>query len=398
VRPARIRQVIGAAPPDETVAGILGRLGFPVVSQGQALEVEVPSFRRDVTLEDDLVEEVVRVWGYDRIPSTLPSGTLALTRRPRSLEALTAIRRTLAAAGYQEAVTLSMVDPERVPLMGLAREDPRVVALRNPLAADRSVLRPTLLLGLLEAAATNVRHQAADVRLFEVGRVFEGRGPEVQPREETRVAVVLTGLRAPRSWFAGGGRADVFDVKGAVESAVEALGRGPVTVEPLHAAHLEEGRGARVRVGEAEVGSFGELAPAVQAAFGLAGPVYVAELSIDALESLSGRQLRHRSLPRFPGIQRDLAVVLPAEVPAADVERTIRAAASSALKRAILFDVYTGDPVPAGQKSLAFGLFYQADERTLTDPEVNAMHREVVEHVRARLGAEVRGDDARGAS
>jgi phenylalanyl-tRNA synthetase beta chain len=389
----RIRRVIGACPPKPKVGDILTRLGFPAEERDAGFAVTVPSFRRDVSLEDDLVEEIARVWGYGQIPSTLPTGTLTLTRRPRPVVVRDVVRRVLASAGYQEAVTISLLDPARLPLVGLAADDARVVTLQNPLAADRSVLRPTLLPGLLEAVQTNVRRQMPDVRLFEIGRVFEAQGAGKQPIEDTRLGLVITGLRAPWTWFAGRHRADVFDVKGAVETVVEALGRDGVTVQPAGAPYLEEGRAATVRVGETAVGVLGELHPAVQEAFDLPGPVFFAELSLDRLEAIPAQALVHRPLPRFPAVERDLALVLPASVGAAQVEAALAEVQGRlpALRSFRLFDVYTGEQVGAGRKSLAYALLYQAEDRTLTDEEVNAMHAEVVQRVRRALGAEVRG-------
>jgi phenylalanyl-tRNA synthetase beta chain len=391
----RIRRVIGACPPKPVVGEILQGLGFPARERDGGFAVAVPSFRRDVSMEDDLVEEVARVWGYGEIPSTLPSGTLTLTRRPRPVVAQDAVREALTAAGFHEAVNISLIDPASLSHLGMAPDDPRVVALQNPLAADRSVLRPALLGGLLEALQTNVRRQNPDVRLFEVGRVFESQGAGKLALEETRIAIALTGLRAPRAWFSGKARADVFDAKGAVEVVVEALGRGEVDVgslEPTGAPYLEEGRGTSVVVDGSPVGVLGELHPAVQRAFDLPAAVFYAELSLDRLEALPARPVVHRPLPRFPAVQRDLAVVLPSQVPAAEVGRAIRALSNPSLKRVTLFDVYTGEQVGAGRKSLAYSLLYQADDRTLTDAEVNAMHREVVERLREELGAEVRGE------
>jgi phenylalanyl-tRNA synthetase beta chain len=398
----RIRRVLGVCPPKGVVGDILRGLGFPATERESGFEVAVPSFRRDVAMEDDLVEEIARVWGYGQIPATLPSGALALTRRPRHLVAQDAVRRALSAAGCSEAVSLSLIDPAHLGHVGLGPDDPRVVRVRNPLAADRSVLRPTLLLGLLEAAATNVRRQAPDVRLFEIGRVFEAVAAGELPREETRVAAVLSGLRAPRAWFADRARADVFDVKGLVEGVVQALGRGDVEVAPATAAHLEEGRAATVLVQGTAIGLFGELHPAVQRAFDLPAPVFVAEVSLDRLDALPRRDVEYRALPRFPGAQRDLAVVVPVHVTAAEVSAAIQASATSLLRRVVLFDVYEGAQVGPGRRSLAYGLFYQADDRTLTDGEVSRLHGEVVERLRAELGAEVRGGDggagARGGS
>jgi len=393
LRLARIQQVVGACPPRAAVADILRGLGFPATERSGDFEVVVPAFRRDVTIEDDLVEEIARVWGYDKIPSTLPSGALALTRRPRHLVARDTVRRVLTGAGYQEAVSLSLTDPAHLRHVGLSPDDPRVVRLQNPLAADRSVMRPTLLFGLLEALATNVHRQAPDVRLFEIGRVFEGRGVGVLPHEDTRVGVVLTGLRASRAWYAHRTRADVFDAKGVVEGLVEALGRGEIRVEPTSPAYLEDGRAAALVVQGTRVGVVGELHPDVQKAFDLPAPVFVAEVSLDAIESLPERVAQYRSLARYPGVQRDLAVVVSVDVTAAQVAEAIEAIRPPWLRRVALFDVYEGAQVGAGRKSLAYGLLYQADDRTLTDTEVNRAHAEVVERLRAQLGAEVRGAD-----
>jgi phenylalanyl-tRNA synthetase beta chain len=396
LRLARIQKVVGACPPRAVVADILRALGFPASERNGDFDVVVPAFRRDVAIEDDLVEEIARVWGYEKIPSTLPSGALALTRLPRHLVAQDTVRRVLTGAGCQETVSLSLTDPAYLRHVGLDLDDPRVVRLQNPLAADRSVMRPTLLFGLLEALATNVRRQMPDVRLFEIGRVFEGRGPRVLPSEDTRAAVVLTGLRAPRAWYASRAPADVFDAKGAVEGVVEALGRGEISVETASAAYLEDGRAATIMVQGAPVGVLGELHPDVQKAFDLPTTVFVAEVSLDALETLPGRVAHYRPLARYPGIQRDLAVVVSVEVGAAQVERAIEAIRPAWLRRVTLFDVYEGAQVGAGRKSLAYGLLYQADDRTLTDAEVNRAHAEVVERLHAELGAEVRGADGSG--
>jgi len=188
---------------------------------------------------------------------------------------------------------------------------------------------------------------------------------------------------------------DVFDAKGAVEGLVEALGRGEVGVEPATASHLEDGRAATVVVQGTPVGTLGELHPDVQKAFDLPAPVFVAEVSLDALEALPSRVIQYRPLARYPGVQRDLAVVVPADVQAGEVSRAIEAIRPPWLKRVALFDVYEGTQVGPGRKSLAYGLLYQADDRTLTDAEVNKAHGEVVERLRAELGAEVRGADGR---
>jgi phenylalanyl-tRNA synthetase beta chain len=396
LRLARIRRLIGACPPRRAVGSILEGLGFSCRETADGFRVDVPSRRRDVTMEDDLVEEVTRVWGYGQIPSTVPSGALVLTRRPRHVVVQDTVRRTLAGSGLSEAVTLSLANPAHLAPLGFPPDDSRVVRLQNPLAADRSVLRTTLLAGLLEALQTNVRRQTPDVRLFEVGRVFEARGRGELPHEDTRVGLVLSGLRAPRSWFSDRGRTDVLDAKGLVEGVVSALGRGEVRVGPTSLACLEDGRGAALLADTVEVGFVGELHPRVIQAFDVPGPVMVAELSLDRLDALPGRVAAHRLLARFPAVARDLAVVVSADVPAAEVTRIIETDADPCLRKAVLFDVYQGDQVGAGRKSLAYGLLYQADDRTLTDTEVTAMHGRVVERLRRELEAEVRGPESSG--
>ena len=328
----RIRRVIGACPPAPVVGEILQSLGFPARARDGGFAVPVPSFRRDVSLEDDLVEEVVRVWGYGEVQSTLPSGTLALTRRPRAVVAQDAVRQALTAAGFHEAVTISLINPAHLSHVGLTADDARVVTLQNPLAADRSVLRPTLLLGLLESIQTNVRRQMPDVRLFEIGRVYEsqgraswrsrrpgspsrpsGSGPRGVGFRERRAATPTTS-RAP--WRSGRG-----------------AGPGDVAVDVTDAPYLEEGRARPSWSPAPPLGSSVEVHPAVQRAFDLPAPVFFAEVSLDRLEALPARQVVHRPLPRFPAVQRDLAVVLPAGVSAADVEGAIRAIANPHLKR-----------------------------------------------------------------
>jgi phenylalanyl-tRNA synthetase beta chain len=347
-------------------------------------------------MEDDLVEEVIRVWGYERIPSTLPSGALALTRQPPTLRQSAVVRRTLAGAGLSEVVTMSFVDPGRLALMGWNPASPELLTLRNPLSQERSVLRPTLAAGLLEILAGNLHRQTPDVRCFEVGRVFLSGGADGLAREEMRVAVALTGLRGPRSWFGGRERVDLSDAKGIVELLLDALGLPGPDVRPVALPLLEEGRAGEIVVSGEAVGVFGEVALPAREAFDLTGPVYYADLSLDRLRSFPLSPMAYQALPRFPAIQRDLALVVSADVSSAEVSRVILEGRDRILKRVTLFDVYAGEPIGANRKSLAFTLFYQADDRTLTDDEVNGLHERILAKLRQRFGAEVRGPEVGG--
>jgi phenylalanyl-tRNA synthetase beta chain len=247
--------------------------------------------------------------------------------------------------------------------------------------------------------AINANRQTPDARLFEVGHVFSPHRAEDGDRpahEELRLGIALTGLRAPRAWFTGGrDRVDVHDAKGLAELALHAAGLTDAATSVWPAdetpAYLEPGRAARLVRGSLELGWFGELAPAAREVFDLPGPVFVAELSVTVLAGLPVPGAKYEPLPRFPAVQRDLAIVVGSEITAGEVEAAIRALRLGLLTRITLFDVYTGGQVGAGRRSLAWSLTFQAADRTLTDAEVNRLHERIVEEITRRFRAEVRG-------
>jgi len=398
LRLSRIERLIGICPPPETVVGILRALGFTVDESSGDLQVVVPSFRRDIFQEDDLVEEVIRIWGYDKIPVALDRGrTLIPVHRPASLELSRAVSRALNAAGLHECITYSFVDPDRLAVMGW-RDPSALVALENPLSRERSVMRPAVVPGLLEVLATNAHRQIVDCRMFEVGRVFMPHRDEDGDRpahEELWVGIALTGLRQPRGWNASRERVDIFDAKGMAELVLSAAGiSGSDTLgwsEDATPRYLEPGRGARLAVGGREVARFGPVTPSVRELFDLEAPVFVAEVSLSALLDLPSWSPRYQPLPRYPAVQRDLAIVVSNDVTAADVEAAIRGLRLPLLSRVALFDVYAGDQVGPGRRSLAWSLTFQAQDRTLRDAEVNDMYAGIVREIGERFKAEVRG-------
>jgi phenylalanyl-tRNA synthetase beta chain len=360
--------------------------------------VVVPSFRRDIDQEDDLVEEVIRVWGYDKIPSTLPRGSqLRPVSHPPELRVTRAVTRALTGAGLSQAITYAFVDPGRLKAMGWDTPE-SLITLQNPISIERSVLRPSMAPGLLEVVALNASHQIPDVRAFEIGHVFAPHREEDGDRpahEELWLGVIMTGQRAPRVWHASRERADVYDIKGAAELALHAAGAKPVEVaayEPGQGPrYLEQGRGAALMAGGREVGRFGEVALFVREAFDLPAPVFLVELSLTALLALPREAIHYQPLPRFPAVQRDLALVVPSEVVAGEIEAAIRGMKLPLLRQLTLFDVYEGDQIGAGRRGLAWSLTYQAPDRTLTDREVNDVHARIVAEIGRRFRAEVRG-------
>jgi len=398
LRRSRIERVIGVCPPHEEVVRILQALGFAVDDSGLAPQVVVPSFRRDIVQEDDLVEEIIRVWGYDKIPSTLAGGGVVQpVVRPAGLVLSRAVTEALTSAGLYQTVTYAFVDPARLKAMGWDAPE-GLIALQNPLSAERSVLQPSLAPALLEVVALNGSRQIPDVRAFEIGQTFAPHREEDGDRpahEELWLAVAMTGQRAPRAWHAPRERVDVYDVKGAAELAVHAAGVGEMESVPYPPGegprYLEQGRAAAISVDGRPIGWFGEVALGVREAFDLPAPVFLAELSLTAMLELPRREIRYEPLPRFPAVQRDLAAVLPAEVTAGEVEAAIRSMNLPLLRHLTLFDVYEGGQVGAGKRSLAWSLTFQAPDRTLTDTEVNELHARIINEVSRRFAAEIRG-------
>jgi phenylalanyl-tRNA synthetase beta chain len=380
LRMSRVKRVLGVAPAPALARKVLTGLGLPVKSRGADLEVTVPSFRRDLSMEDDLVEEIVRVWGYDRIPSTLPGGAISLVTHPATLRQGQTVRRALVGAGLAEVVTYAFSDPARADLLRRPA-DPKPVELMNPLAQDASLLRTHPLEGVLSAVATNVRRQQADVRVFEVGKVYQWGNGDTGTSEPRWVAIALTGGRGEAGWSATAEPVDVYDAKGLAEHVLAALavragtgGAGALSgFEP-------DCHGTLVAESGAILAEFGEVAAALRESFGIAAPVFAAVVSLDAIVATSVAPLRYQPLPRFPAVERDLAFVIGAEqtLTAAQIEAALREEAGPLLRRLVLFDVFR---FPDGRSSLAWRLLFQAEDRTLTDAEVNAIQERVVRRI-----------------
>lgn len=392
-RPARVRQVLGADVADEAVRRYLTSLGFSVDTgaddQG-AWAVTVPTYRRDVTREEDLIEEVARLYGYDQIPSTLPGGAGAVGGQEPPLPFLDRVRDVLTALGLSEVLTYSFADPAWPDKLNLPADDPRraAVPLRNPLREDQSRLRTTLVPGLLEAAARNVSRRVTDVHVFEVGAVFAPRQLPLTelPDEPRRIGILMTGP-LPEQWWGGKPRvATFYEAKGVVEQLLERLGVA-ARFEPGAEPYLHPGRQAAVIAGGHTVGVVGEVHPEVAERFELDGRrVYVAELDADRLAQAESREVRFVPLPRYPAVQRDMALLVPKAVPAAAVVETIRRAGGQLVESVSLFDVYEGPQVEAGQRSLAFSIRLRHRDRTLTDEEANAVVDGVERALREELG------------
>lgn len=383
LRMDRIRRVVGAAPSWETTRAILTGLGLPPRDDDparQALEVEVPTFRRDIAMEDDLVEEVIRVWGFDHIPSTLPGGAMQLVSQPETLRQAQTARQALVGAGLMEAVTYAFADPNRALLLRAAADKPPI-ELVNPLAQDASVLRQHPLDGLLGVVAVNLRRQQPGVRVFEIGRTYlPGDG---EPREPRWVAIALCGARADEGWHVRPEPVDVYDAKGLAEHVLRAFGLEGVPGAGRLGGFEPDAHGALLAPDGTVLAEFGEVAAAVRAAFGIEAPVFGAVVGLDAVAAHPAPAPVYRPLPRFPSVQRDVAFLIDDPgLTAAAVERVIRDEAGPLLRQVSVFDVYR---LPDGRRSVGWRLTFQADDRTLTDEEVNGIHERVTRRVSSEL-------------
>lgn len=395
VRPARVNRLLGTDIPADEMADILRRLEIGV-EEGDTLRATAPSFRPDLQREIDMIEEVARIYGYDRVPAGLPAGAGAdagLSRRQLLAEA---VAETLVATGFCEAFLYSFMRRGDLDLLRVGDDDPmrRVVGLLNPLAETGEVMRTTLLPGLLRTAAANFNRGNRELALFEKGRTFIARSAEETPDEIDSLGLMLYGAYGPPSWSNAPGPADLFDLKGALESLADVLGV-ELGFEPAEVAFFAPGRSARVMLKGARIGVMGQLHPSVASGFGLEGEVFAAEIATAPMLDAAVEVRRYSPVGRFPNVKVDIAVIVDAGLAAGEVEHEIRSSGGAWLKSARLFDVYTGTQVPGGRKSLAYALEFGSGEGTLTDEQAHAEMDRIVACLAERFGAVLRGGEAR---
>jgi phenylalanyl-tRNA synthetase beta chain len=385
LRRARLKRVLGVDVADAEVVRIFTALGMRVEAHADGWRITAPSSRFDIEREEDLIEEVARIFGYDNIPTHSPAGALALAIEPEARINELALREQLAARGYYEAVNLSFVSAELLARWGFTE---RLVPLANPLSADLAIMRPSLLPGLIEALRHNRARQQERVRMFELARVFAAGDP---PVETPSVAIVASGNAHAEQWGEPSRQLDFHDLKGDLD-ALLAWGGEPQRWS-VHAdglpAWLHPGRGARVARDGETVGYLGALHPQLARTLDLGADVHVLEL---ALEPLLARRLPlARPVPRFPAVRRDIAMDLPEEINWSQIEQTVRGSLGPWLQELRLFDRYSGKGVEAGRKSLAMGLILQDASRTLTDDDADRCVREAVAALEQTCKAKLRG-------
>ncbi len=408
LRPRRVEALTGLQVPAEECTRILNALGFETKNGGakenggadeSPVSFGVPTWRVDVAIEEDLVEEVARHFGYDKVLDTLPATGVAgeyLEGEGRRRAA----RRSLTALGFDEAINFSFIETEHDEqfelLPGLAPVVESIgdafVTLVNPIVEGWPRMRATLLPGLLGAARHNFNHGTRDLSLFEMGRVFAaGREADGLPVEEASLALLMTGGVLEEGRAAATREVDFYDLKGALEAASEAMNLPPLEFKAAGVRHLRAGQAARVHLAGNVVGSVGRLAEAITSAYKFRQPIYVAEVNLGALLRADELPARYTPLARFPSVLRDASLVVDRGVPFAEMRRAALDLGIEECRGITLVDVYEGANLPEGKRSITLRAEYRADDRTLRDEEVDAMHARAVAALERNFGAQLRG-------
>ncbi|QYK51077.1 MAG: phenylalanine--tRNA ligase subunit beta [Anaerolineales bacterium] len=397
ISPADAKRWLGVTLTNEQMTGILASLGFEVTAEGDGLSVTVPDHRLDIETgvvgKADLMEEIARIYGYDNIPATRIGDPLPPQHGNPELELEERVKDALARMGIQEVMTYRLTTPEeearRLP-PGTPPDDKPYVKLANVISQERTVLRKSLLASVLEIAERNARLRQR-IALFEIGPVFHA-SEETLPDELSRLVVVLGGQQQPAGWHAADSAAyDFYAAKGVLAELLAGLGLHDLSYEPGTHPSFHPGKCARVLAGERQLAVFGELHPQVQGQYDLgAHTLQAITLNLEVLGELAPERFDSRPVPQYPPVIEDLALVVDESLPAGQVEAMIAQTGGNLLAGVSLFDVFRGDKIGAGKKSLAYQLTYQHPERTLTDDEVAKLRERIVRRVTQELGAQLR--------
>ncbi len=394
LRVNRVNKILGTDLPAGEVDKILESLEIEAskAEQDNQLNVLIPTFRPDLEREIDLVEEIGRIYGYNRIQSTLPEssgkqGGLSLSQKIEKR-----IKNSLISSGFWETINYSFVTPNFYDKIRLNKEHPLAtyISLKNPLSEDQSVLRTTLIPGLLDVVKRNVNRNIYNVQVFEMGRVFRPVSEKELPDELLMVGGAATGSWSEGQWFGKEQPIDFFSIKGAIESLLDSLGIEDWFLQRALHPTFHPGKCAELFINSDVAGILGEVHPKVNTAYEFPNKVVVFEFFVDVLVSHTKSITRFSEIPRYPGISLDVSLIVDEKVSNEQIIKVVRTTGGKLLKEVRLFDLYTGKNIPTGKKSLAYSLTYRAADRTLTDEEVMRVQERVIAGLEKNLGAEIR--------
>ncbi|HEV2826169.1 MAG TPA: phenylalanine--tRNA ligase subunit beta [Pyrinomonadaceae bacterium] len=404
-RPSRVESLTSVRVELPEMTRILIALGFvpSEARENTVLSFVVPSWRIDVGLEEDLVEEVVRHVGYDRIASELPASSLAGEYQPAEMKRRE-LRKAFTSLGFDEAINFSFIDVahdeqfEVLPAFHLSRqwenESGAAVTLSNPILDEAIRMRPTLLPGLLESVRHNLNHGNRDVRLFEIGRVFANSETSALsdklPNEREALGLIATGGANEEGYAQATRDTDFFELKGALEAAIDAMSLAPLIFSEANVKHLREGQAARVTLADGfPIGSIGRLAESIATAYKFRQPVYVAELDLTTLLDSRERSIQYSPLPRYPAVMRDVTLLVGREVAFAQLVQVIDSETIPNYAGTKLVGIYEGANIPSDKRSITLRMEYRSDEGTLRDEEVEERHRELIDSLVAKFSAQL---------
>jgi phenylalanyl-tRNA synthetase beta chain len=393
----RVNQILGTDIPADEIVTILKKIEMTVRVEGdRRYRVTPPTYRVDITREIDLIEEVARLYGYDKVHVTIPDISV-MTQTGDQIRMLEdKIRLILNASGYSEVITYSFITPNSADILNFTEDDARrsFVKIRNPLTEDQSVMRSTLIYGLLETMKKNADIGCFDLRMFEIGRIFIHKSEGELPTEKKRVAGLLTVHGREDDWLSKEATADFYDVKGFIENILDGFKLSyDVRFESAHEEYfLHPGKSCAIYAGNKRLGFFGEIHPDVFLRMDLKSTAVVFELDLDILSSCESGDVVYSDLPKFPSVTRDVAFLVEQEMEAGKLLRLALGADKELLEKVSIFDVYTGKSIPSGMKSLGLRFSYRGAEKTLTDDEVNKVHSGIISMIIDVTGARIRGE------
>jgi phenylalanyl-tRNA synthetase beta chain len=393
-RPERANSLLGIEMRREEIIDILKRLECLVSEHTDgAVAVIPPSYRIDIEREIDLIEEVARLNGFDRIPSTMPIARVVSDRPTRHQQLEKIVRDILVNHGMNEIINFSFTAPDAACRLLLSQDDPRRVSIKlsNPLIDEQSVMKTSLLPGLLETVARNINFRSLDLKLFEMRRVYLPVDGDIMPREPIFVVGALTGARDGTGWSQTNDLMDFYDAKGIIESLLELLNIGGISWAPdISEPYFHPGKSCTIFSGRESIGSVGEIHPTVQDNFGLGKPVFCFELDFEKLVKLSNTKLTITTPSRFPDSTRDIAMLVPDGLLYEKIIGCVNGLKAKEIEDVLIFDVYRGQGIPDGFKSIAIRLRYRSYERTLTDDDISALHKKVTDGLVSKLKVTLR--------
>ena len=395
VNPQRVNRILGTRIPPSTMINYFERLGIKVEAQDQEkIMVAIPSHRKDLKEEIDLVEELARVHGYDKIPETLPGMSIPEEKGETLFRQEKEVRSLLSNNGFFEVITYSFISPEMIRSLHISDDHPflSAISIANPLSKDQSVMRTTLLPGLLSTVVTNHNHNNMDLKIFELGKVFFQEEKKLLPREKLMLSGLVCGLRAEEAWNHPPEETDFYDLKGFLENIFHLISLKNIYFQiDKSIPYFHPGLSSRIVLEGDQIGVIGEVHPHVLDYLEISKKIFVFEVDFGKIIHYCGRKEKWaKPLPKFPSVSRDSALIVDEDIACQTIVDAIISAKVKYLQEIKVFDCFQGDQIPCGKKSLAFRMMFQSPDRSLTDEEVNGFFEKILSHLKNKMEIELR--------